>query len=124
VRRAAQAAPPQRIKITYEVTAKGMAADAVETVEHDGKTYTIVSETKDEGVALPVELLQRYPAERALVPILVRAEPSAVMRRDGALLKNFERGEGRLVPWFRRRSYRSCRRARPSRRRPPPSPSR
>jgi uncharacterized protein DUF3108 len=46
---AAHAAPPGRVKVTYEVTAKGMAADAVETLEHDGKTYTIVSETKGRG---------------------------------------------------------------------------
>jgi hypothetical protein len=46
----ARAAPPDRLKVTYEVTAKGMAADAVETLEHDGKTYTIVSETKGRGI--------------------------------------------------------------------------
>jgi len=56
---AAQAAPPQRIKITYEVTAKGMAADAVETVEHDGKTYTIVSETKGRGVLATFGVLNK-----------------------------------------------------------------
>src|SRR5215467_9148464 len=46
---AAHAAPPARIQVTYEVTAKGMAADAVETLEHQGDAYTIVSETKGRG---------------------------------------------------------------------------
>ena len=56
---AAQAAPPQRIRITYEVTAKGMAADAVETVEHDGKTYSIVSETKGRGILATFGVLNK-----------------------------------------------------------------
>ena len=56
---AAEAAPPQRIRITYEVTAKGMAADAVETVEHDGKTYSIVSETKGRGILAAFGILNK-----------------------------------------------------------------
>jgi uncharacterized protein DUF3108 len=56
---AAQAAPPPRIKITYEVTAKGMAADAVEIVEHDGKTYSIVSETRGRGILATFGVLNK-----------------------------------------------------------------
>jgi hypothetical protein len=56
---AAQAAPPGHLKITYEVTAKGMAADAVETLEHDGKTYSIVSETKGRGILATIGVLNK-----------------------------------------------------------------
>ena len=56
---AAVAAPPDHLKITYEVTAKGMAADAVETLEHDGKTYTIVSETKGRGILAAIGVLNK-----------------------------------------------------------------
>src|SRR5262249_48959567 len=47
---AADAAPPARIKVTYELSAKGMSGDAIETLEHDGKTYSIVSEAKGRGI--------------------------------------------------------------------------
>src|SRR5262245_9822741 len=53
------AAPPQHAKITHEGTAKGMAADAVETIEHDGKTYSIVSETKGRGILATFGVLNR-----------------------------------------------------------------
>jgi hypothetical protein len=56
---AAQAAPPGHLKVTYEVTAKGMAADAVETLEHDGKTYSIVSETKGRGILATIGVLNK-----------------------------------------------------------------
>jgi hypothetical protein len=46
---AAVAAPPGHLKVTYEITVKGMAGNAVETLDHDGKTYSIVSETKGRG---------------------------------------------------------------------------
>src|SRR5262245_2019230 len=53
------AAPPQHAKITHEGTAKGMAADAVETIEHDGKTYSIVSETRGRGILATFGVLNR-----------------------------------------------------------------
>src|SRR5262245_36519246 len=56
---AAQAAPPARVKVTYEVTAKGMAADAVETLEHQGDTYSIVSETKGRGILATFGVLNK-----------------------------------------------------------------
>jgi hypothetical protein len=56
---AAQAGPPERLKVTYEVTAKGMAADAVETLEHDGKTYSIVSETRGRGILATFGVLNK-----------------------------------------------------------------
>ena len=56
---AGEAAPPQHLKVTYEVTAKGMAADAVETLEHDGRTYSIVSETKGRGVLAALGILNK-----------------------------------------------------------------
>lgn len=55
----AHAAPPERVKVTYEVTAKGMGADAVETLQHDGKTYTIVSETRGRGILATFGVLNK-----------------------------------------------------------------
>ena len=46
----AEAAPPERIKLSYEVNAGTMHADVVETLEHDGRTYSIVSETRGRGI--------------------------------------------------------------------------
>ena len=56
---AAYAAPPAHVKVTYEVTAKGMAADAVETLDNDGKTYSIVSETKGRGILATFGVLNK-----------------------------------------------------------------
>jgi hypothetical protein len=47
---AAAAAPPERIKLSYEVTYGTMHGDVVETLEHDGRTYSIVSNTKGRGI--------------------------------------------------------------------------
>src|SRR5882672_8483249 len=47
----AQGAPPQRITLSYEMVRNGsVLADVVETLEHDGKTYSIISETKGRGI--------------------------------------------------------------------------
>jgi len=47
---AAEAGPPERIKLSYEVSYGTMHGDIVETLEHDGRTYSIVSETKGRGI--------------------------------------------------------------------------
>jgi Protein of unknown function (DUF3108) len=47
---ATQAAPPGRIKLSYEVSYGSMHADVVETLEHDDSTYSIVSETRGRGI--------------------------------------------------------------------------
>jgi len=65
---AAHAAPPEHIKVTYEVTAKGMGADAVETVQHDGKTYTIVSETKGRGILATFGVLNKRTSRGRITP--------------------------------------------------------
>lgn len=49
----AQAAPPERIKLSYQVSYGTMRADAVETLEHDGRTYSIVSDTRGRGILAP-----------------------------------------------------------------------
>jgi Protein of unknown function (DUF3108) len=49
----AQAAPPGRIKLSYEVNYGTMHGDIVETLEHDGRTYSIVSETRGRGILAP-----------------------------------------------------------------------
>jgi len=49
----AQAAPPERIKLSYQVSYDTMRADVVETLEHDGRTYSIVSETRGRGILAP-----------------------------------------------------------------------
>jgi len=46
----AEAAPPGRIKLSYEVDSGTMHADVVETLEHDGRSYSIVSETRGRGI--------------------------------------------------------------------------
>ena len=56
---AAQAAPPARVKVTYEISAKGMGGEAVETLEHDGKTYSIVSEARGRGILAPIGVLNK-----------------------------------------------------------------
>jgi hypothetical protein len=56
---AAHAAPPERIKVTYEISAKGMGGEAVETLDHDGKTYSIVSEARGRGILATVGVLNR-----------------------------------------------------------------
>jgi hypothetical protein len=47
---AVEAAPPARIKLSFEVTYGTMHGDVVETLEHDGRTYSIVSDTKGRGI--------------------------------------------------------------------------
>jgi len=49
----AQAAPPERIKLSYQVSYGTMRADVVETLEHDGRTYSILSETRGRGILAP-----------------------------------------------------------------------
>ena len=49
----AEAAPPQRIKVSYEVSYGSMQLDAVETLEHDGRSYSIVSEARGKGILAP-----------------------------------------------------------------------
>src|SRR5215831_14729833 len=56
---AAQAAPPARVKVTYEISAKGMGGEAVETLDHDGKTYSIVSEARGRGILATIGVLNR-----------------------------------------------------------------
>ena len=46
----AQAAPPERTRLSYEVSYGTMHGDVVETLEHDGRTYSIVSETRGRGI--------------------------------------------------------------------------
>jgi hypothetical protein len=47
---AVEAVPPARIKLSFEVTYGTMHGDVVETLEHDGRTYSIVSDTKGRGI--------------------------------------------------------------------------
>jgi hypothetical protein len=65
---AGQAAPPAHIKVSYEVTVKGMAGDAVETLEHDGKTYSIVSETKGRGILAPLGVINKRTSRGRITP--------------------------------------------------------
>jgi hypothetical protein len=48
---AALAAPPERVTLRYEMSRNGtVLGDIVETLEHDGKIYSITSETKGRGI--------------------------------------------------------------------------
>jgi hypothetical protein len=46
----ADASPPERIKLSYEVISDSMGGDVVETLEHNGRSYSIVSETRGRGI--------------------------------------------------------------------------
>jgi hypothetical protein len=65
---AAHAGPPEHIKITYELSVKGMAGDAVETLEHNGKTYTIVSETRGKGILATIGVLNKRTSRGHITP--------------------------------------------------------
>ena len=65
---AVQAAPPEHVRVSYEVTVKGMAGDAVETLDHDGKTYTIVSETKGRGILATFGVLNKRTSRGRITP--------------------------------------------------------
>ena len=45
-----QAAPPERITLTYELKRNSLVIDVSETLEHDGRTYVITSEAKGKGI--------------------------------------------------------------------------
>jgi len=65
---AAQAAPPARVKVTYEISAKGMGGEAVETLEHDGKTYSIVSEARGGGILAAIGVLNKRTSRGKITP--------------------------------------------------------
>lgn len=62
------AAPPEHIKVSYEVTVKGMAGEAVETLEHNGKTYSIVSETRGRGILATFGVLNKRTSRGRITP--------------------------------------------------------
>jgi uncharacterized protein DUF3108 len=62
------AAPPEHIKVSYEVTVKGMAGDTVETLEHNGKTYSIVSETRGRGILATFGVLNKRTSRGRITP--------------------------------------------------------
>ncbi len=55
----AQAAPPQRITLTYELKRNSLVVDVSETLEHDGRTYVITSEGKGRGILALFGVLKR-----------------------------------------------------------------
>ncbi|HYS74962.1 MAG TPA: DUF3108 domain-containing protein [Burkholderiales bacterium] len=56
----AQAVPPERITLTYEMKRNGMAlGDISETLEHDGRTYAITSEVRGRGILALFGVLKR-----------------------------------------------------------------
>jgi hypothetical protein len=59
---AAQAAPPPRVTLTYEITYDGMIrgkGEVVETLEHDGNSYAITSEVRGKGILALIGVLKR-----------------------------------------------------------------
>ena len=65
---AAHAGPPEHVKITYELSVKGMGGDAVETLDHDGKTYSIVSETRGRGILATIGVLNKRTSRGRVAP--------------------------------------------------------
>jgi Protein of unknown function (DUF3108) len=56
----ALAAPPRHVTLDYEVLRNGsVLGDAVETLEHDGKKYSITSEVKGRGILALLPTLRR-----------------------------------------------------------------
>jgi hypothetical protein len=55
----AQAVPPERITLTYELKRNSLVVDVSETLEHDGRTYVITSEGKGRGILALFGLLKR-----------------------------------------------------------------
>jgi len=56
---AAQAVPPERITLTYELKRNSLVVDVSETLEHDGRTYVITSEGKGRGILALFGILKR-----------------------------------------------------------------
>lgn len=55
-----QAAPPERITLTYELKRNGtVLVDVSETLEHDGRTYAITSEGRGRGILALFGVLKR-----------------------------------------------------------------
>jgi hypothetical protein len=54
-----QAAPPERITLTYELKRNSLVVDVSETLEHDGRTYVITSEGKGRGILALFGALKR-----------------------------------------------------------------
>ena len=55
-----QAAPPERITLTYELKRNGtILLDVSETLEHDGRTYAITSEGRGRGILALFGVLKR-----------------------------------------------------------------
>src|SRR6266478_2458392 len=55
----AQAAPPERITLTYQLKRNSLVVDVSETLEHDGRTYAITSEGRGRGVLALFGVLRR-----------------------------------------------------------------
>ena len=55
----AQAVPPERITLTYELKRNSLVVDVSETLEHDGRTYLITSEGKGRGILALFGILKR-----------------------------------------------------------------
>ncbi|HZE12067.1 MAG TPA: DUF3108 domain-containing protein [Burkholderiales bacterium] len=56
---AAQAVPPERITLTYELKRNSLVVDVSETLEHDGRTYVITSEGRGRGILALFGVLKR-----------------------------------------------------------------
>ena len=56
----AQAAPPERVKLTYDTSYNGLVVgEVVEILEHDNQTYTITSEMRGRGILVLAPVLKR-----------------------------------------------------------------
>ena len=56
----AMAAPPQRVTIQYEMSRNGSAmAEVSETLQHDGRTYSVSSEVQGKGIYALMGVLRR-----------------------------------------------------------------
>ncbi|MGB7541058.1 MAG: DUF3108 domain-containing protein [Burkholderiales bacterium] len=66
---AARAIPPQKVTLEYDLSRNGsVVGSVVETIEHDGKTYRISSETRGRGLFAPLGVLLRRASRGNITP--------------------------------------------------------
>src|SRR5947209_18972046 len=91
----AQAAPPERITLTYELKRNSLVVDVSETLEHNGRTYAITSEGRGRGILALFGVLKRTSRGR-VTPQGLRPDEFRDERPGG---RSEERRVGKECRW-------------------------
>ena len=76
---AVQAAPPERITLTYEMKRNGTVLGEIsETLEHDGRTYAITSEVRGRGILALFGVLKRTSRGRITLASAAAVAPASL----------------------------------------------